>query len=130
MAVRVSPDYSRPKAITATMLVASALWTMLPGDPLQGDAPGSSRRLEPRAAERLRQATTPPAVSPERMTAIYEEVKTPYKQGIVIEPQAGKKVDCPAVFRHDGKWYMVYVQLEPAPQEGYTTELAESTDLL
>ena len=64
------------------------------------------------------------------MKAIYEEVKTPFKYGIVIEPPTGKKVDCPTVFRHRGKWYMVYVQLEPAPLEGYTTQLAESENLL
>ena len=64
------------------------------------------------------------------MRAIYEEVKTPFKYGLVLEPPAGKKVDCPAIFRHAGRWYMVYVQLEPAPQEGYTTQLAASDDLL
>jgi hypothetical protein len=70
------------------------------------------------------------AVSPDRMKAIYEEVKTPFKYGIVLEPPEAKKVDCPTVFRHHGKWYMVYVQLEPAPLEGYTTQLAESENLL
>jgi len=130
MTRQVVTDRSRITAIAATMLLASTLWTILPADPLQGDAVGPSPPLEPGAAEPLRQGTMPPPVSPERMTAIYDEVKTPYKQGIVIEPQAEKKVDCPAVFRHDGKWYMVYIQLEPAPQEGYTTQLAESSDLL
>jgi hypothetical protein len=70
------------------------------------------------------------AVSQDRMRAIYDEVKTPFKYGIVIEAPAGKKVDCPTVFRHRGKWYMVYVQLEPPPLEGYTTQLAESENLL
>jgi predicted GH43/DUF377 family glycosyl hydrolase len=70
------------------------------------------------------------AVPQDRMRAIYDEVKTPFKYGIVIEPPAGKKVDCPTVFRHRGKWYMVYVQLEPPPLEGYTTQLAESENLL
>ena len=60
------------------------------------------------------------------MRAIYEEVKTPFKYGIVIEPPEGKKVDCPTVFRYRGRWYMVYVQFEPPPLEGYTTQLAES----
>src|SRR5262245_44057498 len=69
-------------------------------------------------------------VSQDRMRTIYEEVKTPYKYGIVIEPPAGKKVDCPTVFRYGSKWYMVYVQLEPPPLEGYTTQLAESDNLL
>ena len=69
-------------------------------------------------------------VSQDRMRAIYEEVKTPFKYGIVVEPPVGKKVDCPTVFRYHGKWYMVYVLLEPPPLEGYTTQLAESDNLL
>ena len=63
------------------------------------------------------------------MQAIYEEVKTPYKFGMVIEPPEGKMVDCPTVFRHNGRWYMIYVQLENDPA-GYTTQLAQSDDLL
>jgi hypothetical protein len=129
MAGHVYTGRSRIKAIAATTFLASTVWTVIPGDRLQGDALAHSSRLGPPVAERLRQGVTSP-VSPERMKAIYEEVKTPYKHRIVIEPPAGKKVDCPAVFRHDGKCYMVYVQLEPAPLQGYTTQLAESTDLL
>jgi predicted GH43/DUF377 family glycosyl hydrolase len=68
-------------------------------------------------------------IPPERMQTIYEEVKTPYKYGIVIPAPQGKKVDCPTVFRHRDRWYMVYVQLENDPQ-GYTTQLAVSDDLL
>ncbi len=68
-------------------------------------------------------------IPPERMRAIYEEVKTPYKYGIVIPAPEGKKVDCPTVFRHEDRWYMVYVQLENEPQ-GYTTQVAVSDDLL
>src|SRR6185295_8080137 len=67
-------------------------------------------------------------ISRERMQAIYDEVKTPFKFGIVLEPPAGKKVDCPNVFRHAGKWFMVYAQFENEPQ-GYTTQLASSDDL-
>ncbi|MBP8302838.1 MAG: DNA-binding protein [Phycisphaerae bacterium] len=65
----------------------------------------------------------------ERMQAVYDEVKTPYKVGIVIPAPEGKRVDCPTVFRHGDRWYMVYVQLENDPQ-GYTTQLAASNDLL
>jgi beta-xylosidase len=68
-------------------------------------------------------------ISQERMQAIYDEVKTPYKYGIVLDPPPGKKLDCPNVFRYGRKWFMVYVQLENQPQ-GYTTQLAESDDLL
>ncbi len=63
------------------------------------------------------------------MEAIYNEVKTPFKYGIVLQPPAGKKVDCPNVFRHGSKWFMVYVLFENDPQ-GYTTQLAESDDLI
>jgi predicted GH43/DUF377 family glycosyl hydrolase len=70
------------------------------------------------------------AISQDRMQAIYEEVKTPFKYGVVLEPPEGKKVDCPTVFRHGGKWCMIYVQLEKKPEEGYTTQLAGSDDLL
>ena len=68
-------------------------------------------------------------ISPEQMRAVYEEARTPYKYGIVIPAPEGKKVDCPTVFRHGDRWYMVYVQLETDP-EGYTTQLAASDDLL
>jgi len=69
-------------------------------------------------------------ISSERMQAIYDEVKTPFKYGVVLEPPPGRKLDCPNVFRHGDKWYMVYVQLENDPQQGYTTQLAMSDDLL
>jgi len=74
-------------------------------------------------------ATGASNIPPEQMRAIYEEARTPYKYGIVIPAPEGKKVDCPTVFRHGDRWYMVYVQLENEPQ-GYTTQLAASDDLL
>jgi predicted GH43/DUF377 family glycosyl hydrolase len=70
------------------------------------------------------------SVSQAEMRAVRQEAQTPFKYGVVIEPPAGKKVDCPSVFRFGKKWYMVYVQLETPPAEGYTTQLAESGDLL
>lgn len=66
-------------------------------------------------------------VSAEKMKAIYEEVKTPYKYGIVIRGEDKKFVDCPNVFRHGDKWYMMYVCMNKV---GYETHLAESDDLL
>ena len=66
-------------------------------------------------------------VPAEQMKAIYEEVKTPYKYGIVIRGEDKKIVDCPNVFRHGGKWYMMYVCLNG---EGYETHIARSDDLL
>lgn len=70
-----------------------------------------------------------PPVSEAEMKAIYEEVKTPYKYGIVVPAPAGKMVDCPSVFRFKNKWYMVYVQFDDDPK-GYSTQIAESTNLL
>ncbi|MFT3870713.1 MAG: glycosyl hydrolase [Nibricoccus sp.] len=64
---------------------------------------------------------------------VYEEAKTPYKYGVVIAAPPGKKVDCPNVFRHNGRWWMIYVQLENLPNgepRGYSTQLAVSDDLL
>ncbi len=72
---------------------------------------------------------SPAEISPQQMQAIYEQVRTPFKYGVVIEPPPGKKVDCPNVFRHGDKWFMVYVQLE-TELAGYTTQLAVSDDLL
>lgn len=66
-------------------------------------------------------------VSAETMKRIYEEVKTPCKYGIIIRGAARKAVDCPSIFRHGGKWYMVYVCMNKL---GYETHLASSDDLL
>lgn len=66
-------------------------------------------------------------VSPETMQRIYDEVKTPHKYGIVIMPDEGRKVDCPSVFRHGGRWYMTYIVFNDV---GYQTMLAASDNLL
>lgn len=67
-------------------------------------------------------------VSPEKMKAIYEEVKTPFKYGIVLTaPDSTKMADSPTVFRLKGKWYMTYIIFDG---RGYETWLAESDDLL
>jgi predicted GH43/DUF377 family glycosyl hydrolase len=60
------------------------------------------------------------------MAGIYEQVKTPYKFGVVLKEE-GKKVDCPSVFRHGDHWYMTYIIFDGT---GYETALAESRDLL
>jgi predicted GH43/DUF377 family glycosyl hydrolase len=67
------------------------------------------------------------AVSQETMEKIYAQVKTPYKYGILIKGEDGKKVDCPSVFRHGEKWYMMYLVFDG---DGYETAIAESNDLL
>ena len=66
-------------------------------------------------------------VSDDEMKAVYEEVKTPYKVGIVLQPEDGEMLDNPCVFRHGGKWRMFYIRYDGT---GYETCLAESDDLL
>ncbi|MEI6949282.1 glycosylase [Paraflavisolibacter sp. H34] len=67
-------------------------------------------------------------VTDSTMQAVYEQVKTPYKYGLVVAPENNaKKMDCPTVFRQDGKWYMTYVIFDG---RGYETWLSSSDDLL
>jgi len=62
------------------------------------------------------------------MQEIYEEIKTPYKYGLVMVPTNNSyKMDCPSVFKKDGKWFMTYLIYDG---RGYETWLAESPDLL
>ncbi|MCR8666768.1 glycosylase [Aestuariibaculum sp. M13] len=62
------------------------------------------------------------------MEEIYNEIKTPYKYGMVMVPTDNSyKMDCPSIYRKDGKWYMTYLIFEG---RGYETWLAESDDLL
>lgn len=73
-------------------------------------------------------------VSRERMNEIYEEVRTPYKYGMVVVPEDNKhKIDCPTVFRENDKWYMTYVVYNGrtgTDGRGYETWIAESENLL
>jgi len=70
----------------------------------------------------------PKTVSKEKMQEIYEEVKTPYKYGLVMVPDDNsKKIDCPTVFRKGDKWFMTYFIFDG---RGYETWLAQSNDLL
>lgn len=79
-------------------------------------------------------ATAQRRVSQERMAEVYEEVKTPYKYGLVVAPTDNKhKIDCPTVFREGDKWYMTYVVYDGKGAKdgrGYETWLAESDNLL
>ena len=76
-------------------------------------------------------ADTIPAVT---MQAIYDEVRTPYKYGMVVAPTDNyHKADCPTVFQENGKWYMTYVVYngkDGTDGRGYETWMAESDDLL
>jgi len=67
-------------------------------------------------------------VSQSRMNEVYEEVKTPYKYGLVmLPPGVGKKIDCPTIYRVGKNWYMTYIVFDG---NGYETMLATSKDLL
>ena len=62
------------------------------------------------------------------MQKIYEEVKTPYKYGLVMVPDdASKMLDCPSIFRVKNSWFMTYIIFDG---NGYETWLAKSPDLL
>lgn len=74
------------------------------------------------------QSTGNTEVSQKVMQEIFEEIKTPYKYGVVIpQPDSGRMVDSPTVFRKDGVWYMTYIVFDG---KGYETWLAKSDDLL
>lgn len=84
------------------------------------------------AAERPAQIPFPDRsarpVPPEVMQRIHDEVKTPYKFGVVLKGEPGEMLDCPNIFRHGGRWYMMYVGIKD--KVGYQTYLARSDDLL
>lgn len=69
-----------------------------------------------------------PAVSREVMQKVFDEIKTPYKYGIVLkDADSTKMVDSPTVFRKNRLWYMTYIVYDG---KGYETWIAKSADLL
>jgi predicted GH43/DUF377 family glycosyl hydrolase len=67
-------------------------------------------------------------VSQQVMQHIYEEIRTPYKYGLVVTPENdSKKIDCPSVFRQGKDWYMTYIVFDG---RGYETWIAKSKNLL
>lgn len=69
------------------------------------------------------------AVDTNAMQRVYDEVKTPFKYGVVLEGEnTNEFVDCPSVFRSGKHWYMMYVAI--TNKVGYQTYLARSDDLL
>ena len=66
-------------------------------------------------------------VSRREMERVYEAVKTPHKVGVVLEPDEGKMLDNPNVFRYGDRWWMLFIQFD---SRGYETHLAESDDLV
>ena len=79
-------------------------------------------------------AVTAQNISEQQMRRIYQEVRTPYKYGMVVAPTDNyHKIDCPTVFRKDGRWLMTYVVYngkDGTDGRGYETWLATSDDLL
>ncbi len=62
------------------------------------------------------------------MEEIYNEIKTPFKYGVVLaQPDSSRMVDSPTVFRDNGTWFMTYIVFDG---QGYETWLAKSDDLL
>ncbi len=67
-------------------------------------------------------------VSDAVMQKVYNEVKTPYKYGLVmVPPDDSKKLDCPTIFKKGKSWYMTYIVYDG---RGYETWLAKSENLL
>lgn len=67
-------------------------------------------------------------VPEEMMQQVYQQIKTPFKYGLVmVPPNNSKKMDCPSIFRKNGKWIMSYLIYDG---RGYETWLAKSDDLL
>ena len=72
--------------------------------------------------------SNPANVSSVIMENIYNEIKTPYKYGIVFKhPDSTKLMDSPTIFNDNGIWYMTYIVFDG---KGYETWIAQSKDLL
>ena len=64
----------------------------------------------------------------EEMEAVFNEIKTPFKYGVVVQhPDSTKMVDSPTIFRENDLWYMTYIVFDG---QGYETWLSVSDDLL
>jgi predicted GH43/DUF377 family glycosyl hydrolase len=64
----------------------------------------------------------------EEMEAVFNEIKTPFKYGVVVQhPDSTKMVDSPTIFRQNDIWYMTYIVFDG---QGYETWLSVSDDLL
>ena len=66
-------------------------------------------------------------VDQKTMQQIYDDIKTPYKYGVVLKGENGHKLDSPSVFRYKDTWYMTYIIFDG---DGYETAIAKSEDLL
>lgn len=67
-------------------------------------------------------------VSRQEMEAVFQEVRTPYKQGMVVTPDNPEYMsDSPSVFRYAGRWYMTWIVFDG---KGYETWISDSENLL
>lgn len=67
-------------------------------------------------------------VTDQEMQQVFEQVRTPYKYGVVMhQPDSTRLLDSPSIFRWEGSWYMSYIVFDG---KGYETWLATSDDLL
>src|SRR6476619_5219346 len=73
-------------------------------------------------------ATGTASIPDDVLQKVYDEVKTPFKYGVVIPREGEEWIDCPSVYRFGGHWYMMYVRY--TPKVGYESMLARSGDLL
>lgn len=112
----------RPLLFTANALASVLLSTSVA-------SAGTAELVIPQPDALMAAALAPGAVSQAEMQRVYEEVKTPHKYGLVLF--SGDKeayIDCASIFRHGGRWYMIYVMC--TNKVGYETWLADSEDLL
>ena len=71
---------------------------------------------------------TTSVVPQEEMERIFNEIKTPFKYGVVVQhPDSTKMVDSPTIFRENDIWYMTYIVFDG---QGYETWLSQSNNLL
>ena len=112
--------------LSIRMIAVSIVW-LLTAAATVAQPPADSRPPRPEVVPSL-VAQRGPEVPQTQMRRIYEEVKTPFKYGIVLRAGENESVDCPNVFRFGDHWYMVYVGIKN--KVGYETFLAKSDDLL
>ena len=124
------------KKILTALLALAAMFSVGSGSaaaPAAMFSAGSGSAAAPAAA--LAVGGSPADTIPASvMQAIYDEVRTPYKYGLVVAPTDNyHKFDCPTVWREGDKWLMTYVCYDGkdgTDGRGYETWLAESDDLL
>ena len=121
------PGLRQPLQAFLPAMFQGATWTfllvalLLPGNIRAGSAE-TTRPIIPAKTEAR-------PVEDNTLRKIYDEVKTPFKYGVVLKGAGpGELVDCPSVFRNGRHWYMMYVAI--TNKVGYQTFLARSDDLL